>query len=77
MSKAKVKVVGAYVDGHGPGSIISVDGEVANYLEKLGYGEIQKDVEKPKEEAKTEPKAEAKSESKPKGKRKSKSKDDK
>jgi hypothetical protein len=75
MSKVKVKVVGAFVDGHGPGSIISVDGEVANYLEKLGYGEIQKDVEKPKEEKAEAPKAETKSKSKGKGK--SKSKDDK
>lgn len=76
MSKVKVKVVGAYVDGHGPGSILSVDGETANYLERIGYGEIQKAedrVEKPKEEKADEPKAKAKS----KSKSKSKSKDDK
>jgi hypothetical protein len=77
MSKVKVKVVGAYVDGRGPGSIISVDEKSARYLESIGYGEIQKDVEKPKEKKAEAPKAETKSTSKPKGKGKSKKKDDK
>jgi hypothetical protein len=75
MAKVKVKVVGSYVDGHGPGSLISVDEKSAKYLESVGYGEIQKDVEKPKEEKAEALKAETKSRSKSKSK--SKSKDDK
>lgn len=57
-----VKVIGAYVDGHGPGSIVSVDEKTANYLERIGYGEIV-EVEEPKVE-----KAEAKPKRKPKKK---------
>jgi hypothetical protein len=72
--KIKVEVVGAYVDGHGPGSIISVDEKSAKYLESIGYAKIQKDVEEvkqPKEVAKFDkPKAESKG--KPKGKAKDK-----
>lgn len=69
MAKFKVEVVGAYVDGHGPGSIVSVDEKSAKYLESIGYGKIIEDVEKPKE-AQAEPKAETKA--KPKGKGKDK-----
>lgn len=63
----KVKVIGAYVDGHGPGSLIEVDEKSAKYLERVGYGEIKKE----------EPKADEKktTKSKPKSKAKSKSKD--
>lgn len=68
----KVKVIGAYVNGKGPGSIVDVDEKTALYLEKIGYGEITK-VEEPKEEPKTDTK-----ESKPKKatKKKTKSKDE-
>lgn len=61
----KVKVTGAYVNGHGPGSTIEVDDKSAKYLERIGYGEIQKTKEEPKVEEKAEKKAEA-----PKKKRK-------
>lgn len=45
-----VKVIGAYVNGQGPGSIVSVDEKSAKYLERIGYGEIV-EVEEPKVQA--------------------------
>jgi hypothetical protein len=61
MTKVKVKVVGAYVDGHAPGSTISIDKKSAEYLEKVGYirvleEEKPKEQPKPKEEEKPVPK---------------------
>lgn len=55
----KVRVTGAYVDGHGPGSTLSVNEKTADYLVKNGYGEIVEEpkVEKAKEEPKDEPKS--------------------
>lgn len=46
----KVKVTGAYVNGHGPGTTIEVDEKSAKYLERVGYGEILKSTEEPKAE---------------------------
>ena len=37
MAKPKIEVVGAYVDGHGPGSIIEVEENSAKYLVEIGY----------------------------------------
>jgi hypothetical protein len=37
MAKSKIEVVGAYVDGHGPGSIIEVEENSARYLVEIGY----------------------------------------
>ncbi|PAE24072.1 hypothetical protein [Bacillus sp. 7894-2] len=67
---AKVKVIGAYVDGHGPGSIVEVNDKTAAYLERIGYGKIQVETEQKeaKEEPKSKPKAKAKSKSKSKPK---------
>lgn len=59
MTKVKVKVVGAYVDGHAPGSTISIDKKSAEYLEKVGYIRVleeEKPKEQPKEEEKPAPK---------------------
>lgn len=57
MAKVKVEVIGAYVDEHGPGSIVSVDEKMADYLERIGYGKkIEVEVEKsPKAEPKERP----------------------
>jgi hypothetical protein len=72
--KVRLEVTGAYVDGHGPGSIVSVDEKSAKQLESIGYGKILKDVEEPKkaDDSKTSEKSESKPKSKPKGKRKNK-----
>lgn len=43
MAKVKIKVTGAYVDGHAPGSEISVEEKSAKYLESVGYAEIVKE----------------------------------
>jgi hypothetical protein len=53
MAKSKIEVVGAYVDGHGPGSIIEVEENSAKYLVEIGYA---KPVTTPKatKEGKTE-----------------------
>lgn len=70
----KVKVTGAYVNGHGPGTTIEVDEKSAKYLERVGYGEILKSTEEPKAE-KTADKTEE--EPKPKKKATKKKKSDK
>jgi len=44
----KVKVIGAYVDGNGPGSIIELSDKQADHLEKVGYVEKVMEQEKPK-----------------------------
>ncbi len=69
MAKVKVEVTGAYVDGQGPGSIVTVDEKVAEHLERNGYG---KKVEEPKT-SKTEAKEE---EPKPKRRTRKKAKKD-
>jgi hypothetical protein len=57
MAKIKVEVLGAYVDGQGPGSIVSVDEKSAMQLKSIGYVKI---VEEPKKaEDSTESKAKA------------------
>lgn len=58
----KVEVIGAYVNEHGPGSIVEVDEKTANYLERIGYG--KKLVETVKPEPKVKPKAKEKTKSK-------------
>lgn len=63
----KVKVIGAYVNGHGPGSLIDVDEKSAKYLERVGYGEIKK-VDEPKADEKKPTKAKAKPKAKTKAK---------
>ena len=67
----KVKVIGAYVDGHGPGSIVEVDEKTADYLERIGYGKIQVEAEAKAEAPKESPKK-----SKPKAKPKKAKKDE-
>ncbi|MBM7600431.1 hypothetical protein JOC34_002822 [Virgibacillus halotolerans] len=58
MAKIKVEVTGAIVDGHAPGSTISVEGKSAEYLEGIGYVRI---LPKPKPANKeSAPKAPAK-----------------
>ncbi len=68
----KVKVTGAYVNGHGPGTTIEVDEKSAKYLERVGYGEILKSTEEPK----AEKKADETTEEKPKKKATKKKKTD-
>ena len=65
----KVKVTGAYVDGKGPGSTLSVDDKMADYLERLGYAKII-EVEEKKTPKKSDSAKESKPKSKPKGKEK-------
>lgn len=63
----KVKVIGAYVNEHGPGSIVEVDDKTADYLERIGYGKKQVETEEaPKESPKPKAKAKAKSKAKKK-----------
>jgi hypothetical protein len=47
MAKVKVKVVGAYVDGHAPGSTISIEAKSAEQLEKIGYIRVLQAEAKP------------------------------
>jgi hypothetical protein len=61
VAKSKIEVVGAYVDGHGPGSIIEVEENSAKYLVEIGYAKPVK-----KESAPKKPAAKAKSKSKKK-----------
>jgi hypothetical protein len=61
VAKSKIEVVGAYVDGHGPGSIIEVEENSAKYLVEIGYAKLVK-----KESAPKKPAAKAKSKSKKK-----------
>lgn len=56
MAKTKVKVIGAYVDGSAPGTVISVEEKSANHLVKIGYAEKVAEDPKPKSKAKSKPK---------------------
>lgn len=51
MAKSKIEVVGAYVDGHGPGSIIEVEENSAKYLVEIGYANPVKKESAPKNPA--------------------------
>jgi hypothetical protein len=62
LSKVKVRVIGAYVDGYAPGNDIELDEKSAAHLEKIGY---VKRVEAKKQEPKKQV-AEPESKSKPK-----------
>lgn len=53
MSKVKVEVTGAVVDGNPSGSIIEVDEKSADKLENIGY--VRKVVEESKPKQKTTP----------------------
>jgi hypothetical protein len=62
MAKVKVEVTGAFVDGKGPGSTLSIEEKSADHLEAIGY--VKRLVE---EKPKAEPKQ---TKSKPKSKEK-------
>lgn len=55
MAKIKIEVVGAYVDGHAPGSVIEVEEKSAKQLERVGYAKVVKEA--PKAAPKPTPKA--------------------
>jgi hypothetical protein len=40
MAKVKIEAVGAYIDGHAPGSEIEVEEDSAKYLESIGYAKV-------------------------------------
>lgn len=46
MAKVTIEVVGAVVDGHGPGEKVSVDEKSAAYLERIGYAKVVKEEPK-------------------------------
>lgn len=60
MAKVKIEVVGAYIDGHAPGSKIDVEEKSANHLERIGYAKIVKGEPKPSPRKKALKKTESK-----------------
>lgn len=57
MAKARVEVMGAYVDGNAPGTTINVEEKSAKYLESIGYVKRTEEKQKPKPEPKAEKKS--------------------
>jgi hypothetical protein len=66
LSKVTVKVLGAYVDGHGPGSEVSIDERTAEHLVKIGYVKRVEAKVQPKSDDKPKKPKQTKSKAKPK-----------